>query len=316
MSAPHSCRKCDAEMPAENQFCTRCGTPTVFRPPVPEPAAAPGPRALFTDSRPRFEQIQTSPVSGNYRYSDSQYQQPSGVGVTPPASDSGMNGISLAHGEVVKRVYELGRVERVWGAVQGTLIITDIRVLYRAEAKNVLNSSSLNREIHLKDVRGIGLATRRGMSAAGLGVWLLGSFITFLVALFAGLLLAAASGYSYGYGGSSQSYTWLVLFLLIWLVFCITVLVLRRRASVVLLMIYASDVENSPISVSGAVGQSGGQNALALFAAPLILILQRLGVIEADAAADAADLNSVKAVYAEIGAVILDLQSRGSLGVE
>lgn len=225
-----------------------------------------------------------------------------------------MGGVDLAHGEVVKRVYELGRIQRSLGWVQGTLVVTDVRVLYRAEAVNRISRSTLNKEIHLKDVKGVGLAARRGMTAAGLGAWIVGSFISFFVALFIGSTLSSFSSIRSGYYSSGPSYGWLFFLLLIWAVLVITIFVLRRRASFVVLSVLSSDIEGSPIAVTGSVGKSGGHGFLALLAWPMILILQKMGIIDADAAADNADLDSIRAVYAELGAVILDLQSRGALG--
>ena len=233
--------------------------------------------------------------------------------MVPPVDDPGMNGIALAHGEVVKRIYELGRIQRMWGWVQGTLIVTDTRVLYRAEAHNKLNRSTLNKEIHLKDVRGVGLATRRGMSAAGLGAWLLGGFLSFFVVLFFSGALSMASTFN-SYGGDSGTSFWLFLLILLWAAACITIFIIRRKASVVVLSIFSSDSEASPISVTGVVGNSGGHGFLAMLAGPLILLLERLGIIEAGAAAESAEIDSVRQVYGELGAVILDLQSRGALG--
>ena len=224
-----------------------------------------------------------------------------------------MGGVALAHGEVVKRVYVLGRVQRSLGWVQGTLVVTDVRVLYRAEAVNRVSRSTLNKEIHLKDVKGVGLATRKGMSAAGLGVWLFGSFISFWLVLFVGGGLSVFSSLGSGYS-TGPSWGWLLFLLLIWAVVVGGIYYLRRKASLVVLSVFSSDIEASPIAVTGSVGKSGGHGFLALFASPLILLLERFGIIGAEAAADNADLDSMRAVYAELGAVIMDLQSRGALG--
>jgi len=310
MSSVSPCRTCGAPVAAENQFCTECGTPTTFRPP-----------SAVTDSLGQPPATSAAPPTSPYpRRSEPSFAAPSshtrpvsGIGITPSARDAGMDGISLAYGEVVKRVYQLGRIERLWGVVQGTLVVPDTRVLYHAEAKNKLNRSTLNREIHLKDIRGVGLATRKGMSAAGLGAWLLGSFLSFLLILSVGNILGVASQYS-SYGSAGGVNGWSVFLLLVWLVACIAIFLIRRRASVVVLAVFSHEGDSAPISVSGVVGQSGGQGFLAHFAGPLIILLERLGIIEAGAAAESADIESVRAVYAELGAVILDLQSRGTLG--
>jgi hypothetical protein len=311
MNSVSPCRTCGAPVAAENQFCTGCGTPTTFRPP-----------SAVTDSLGQPQATSAAPPTLSYaRRSEPSFAAPSprtrpvsGIGITPSAGDAGMNGISLAYGEVVKRVYELGRIERLWGVVQGTLVVTDTRVLYHAEAKNKLNRSTLNREIHLKDIRGVGLSTRKGMSAAGLGAWLLGSFLWFSLILAVSGFFDGVSQYSsYGSAGGGAN-GWGVFLFLFWLVACIAIFLLRRRASVVVLAVFSNEGDSAPISVSGVVGQSGGHGFLARFAGPLIMLLERLGIIEAGAAAESADIESVRAVYAELGAVILDLQSRGTLG--
>lgn len=313
MSSTRPCRKCGAQVPTENQFCTECGTPTSFRPPVDAQPALQHASAVHEPTLSDRPQV-TGAASWSAMDTGPTRPHPvSGIGVVPAAADAGMHGIVLAHGEVVKRVYELGRIERMWGWVQGTLIVTDTRVLYRAEAQNRLNRSTLNREIHLKDVRGVGLATRRGMSAAGLGAWLLGGFLSFVAVLLFGGGLSAALSPSY-YGASSGVSGWLVVLLLVWVAAVITVFVIRRRASVVVLSLFSNDIQGSPISVTGVVGSGGGHGFLAVFAGPLILLLERLGIIEAGAAAEAAEIESVRQVYGELGAVILDLQSRGTLG--
>lgn len=304
LSTTRPCRKCGSPVPEENAFCTACGAPTTFRPPVEAVQSKIGPA-------PRLS------AASNSTYPAQSVGVPprvSGIGAAP-ADSSGMGSVELAHGELVKRVYELGRVQRTLGWVQGTLVVTDTRILYRAEAVNRVSRSTVNTEIQLRDVKGVGLLARRGMSAAGLGAWMLGSFVSFFVVLSLGGGLSALSSLGSDYG-EGANYGWLLLFLLIWAIVVITIFVLRRRAAFVVLSVFSSDIDGSPIAVTGSVGKGGGHGILALLASPLILILQRLGVIDADAAADNADLDSIRAVYAELGAVILDLQTRGALGAD
>jgi hypothetical protein len=225
-----------------------------------------------------------------------------------------MGGVQLAHGEVVKRVYRLGRAQRAWGWVEGVLVVTDTRVLYRAEASNPLNKSTLNREIHLKDIRGVGLSTRRGLGAAACAAWLVGTFVGLLAALFFGGLLNAVT--SLGSATSGGSVGWTFLLLLLWLVLAVAILIARARASVVALAIFSAEGDSSPISVTGVVGTRGGDGFFAAIGMPLIILMQRMGILEAGAAAESADIDSVRSVYAELGAVILDLQSRGTLGAD
>lgn len=304
LSTTRPCRNCGSQVPEENAFCTACGAPTTFRPPVEAVQSPSGPAPRLAAASNATYPAQSVGVPSRV----------SGIGAAPTGS-SGMGGVELAHGELVKRVYELGRVQRTLGWVQGTLVVTDTRILYRAEAVNRVSRSTVNTEIQLRDVKGVGLLARRGMSAAGLGAWMLGSFVSFFVVLFlgGGLSVLSSLGSDYGEGAN---YGWLLLFFLIWAIVVITTFVLRRRAAFVVLSVFSSDIEGSPIAVTGSVGKGGGHGIFALLASPLILILQRLGVIDADAAADNADLDSIRAVYAELGAVILDLQTRGALGAD
>ena len=94
----------------------------------------------------------------------------------------------------------------------------------------------------------MGLTTRRGMSAAGLGAWLLGGFLSFFVVLFFSGALSMASSFN-SYGGDSGTSFWLFLLILLWAAACITIFIIRRKASVVVLSIFSSDIEGSPISV-------------------------------------------------------------------
>ena len=316
MSPTRECRHCGAVVPEENAFCTSCGASVTFRPPSQElptpPTATMSPARAQPVAQPRA--LGSGRIGSNGSGPSSGPTPVTGIGVTP-TDNVGMGGIGLAHGEVVKRVYELGRIQRVFGWVQGTLVVTDVRVLYRAEASNKLNRSTLNKEIHLNEVRGIGLATRRGMSAAGLGAWILGSLLTLGVVLFVGAGVSAASTDAFGNPSGSSS-GWTIVLLILWAALVITIFVLRRRASVVILTVFASDINSSPIEVTGVVGRNGTRGFLAFLASPLILLLERLGIIEAEAAAESADIDSIREVYAELGAVITDLQSRGSYGAD
>ena len=316
MSATRPCRNCRAQVPETSRFCTECGTPTSFRPPSVQDA-------------PIGQQQQGPPAGGPARptppswststnYGSTSRQQPvSGIGVVPPVDDPGMNGIALAHGEVVKRVYELGRIQRMWGWVQGTLVVADTRVLYRAEAVNKLNRSTLDREIHLKDVRGsvwrpARASARPASSGPGCSAHSSRSSSCLVHRWRPGLFASDRTPTGRRTGGAG----WRILYVVIWLAVSVSILILRRRASVVVLAVLSNDAESSPISVTGVVGKSGGHGFLARVASPLIVLLEWLGIIEAGAAAESADIGSVRQVYAELGAVILDLQSRGTLGAD
>jgi hypothetical protein len=214
------------------------------------------------------------------------------------------------------RIHEIGRIQRGSGWLEGTLVITDVRILFHARAKNFLNQSTVNREIYLADVRGVGLTVRKGMHPLALVALILGTLIGLMVASSVGAVISLGAALS-SFGSSRSTSSPLSLAPLI---LSMIVLVLaagwgyqRSKATAVGLDIFSHDVGASPISFSGQVGRSFGLGAMILgvLGAPLLIVLEWLGVYDASDAALAADLERTRALYNEIGALILDLQRVG-----
>ena len=84
-------------MPDENKFCTECGTPTAFRPPVAEPApvAPHAPRPAAAPASPVRTPAQSWSSSRQYGPT-SERQRVSGIGVVPSVEEGGLAGIQLA----------------------------------------------------------------------------------------------------------------------------------------------------------------------------------------------------------------------------
>ncbi len=341
-----ACGQCGVQLAPTDRFCTTCGRPVALPDPPPQtPAPWEGNSADSVVAPPPWatKAPQTAPVGPTTTGGGAGFAAgPGTTSAVPPtrAVESGSGGVPgpvftggaqvtvaedgprdfdpaslvLAHGEVVKRVHEVGRLRRAAGWLQGTIVVTDARIIYRAKAKNFLNSSTINREIQLADVNGVALSIHKGITPHGLVGWLVGSLIGFFVV--SSIVGAATMVNSFGYGSRGGVPWWGVLLYLLFFVVVIWMAVVRFRATSVVLVIYSRNVEASPIALSGQVGSFGGLGniLLAFLGAPLLAALEFLGVYDAAEAADAADLEATQALYEDLGALILDLQSRGVLG--
>lgn len=301
-----TCSLCGAQMAPTDRFCTTCGGVGGIY----QPAGVAGP----SYSPPITS---TAPLSTPTAAPSAQTP---GIDFTPtnapaPALTDPQR-VMLAHGEEVKRIHEIGRIQRGSGWLEGTLVITDVRILFHARAKNFLNQSTVNREIYLADVRGVGLTVRKGMHPLALVALILGTLIGLMVASSVGAVISLGAALS-SFGSSRSTSSPLSLAPLI---LSMIVLVLaagwgyqRSKATAVGLDIFSHDVDASPISFSGQVGRSFGLGAMILgvLGAPLLIVLEWLGVYDASDAALAADLERTRALYNEIGALILDLQRVG-----
>ena len=308
-----NCPKCGMAVPSQNRFCTSCGNPVADAPSV---VAAPPAGSAGTSRFANQTEAQSVPSPAAPAATTASPKSPydiSGAIVSSRPQPFDPATLHLAHGEVIKRVHEVGRLERGSGWVEGTLVLTDSRILYRARAKNFLNESTINREIQLADVNGLALSIRRGMSPAGLVSLVLGTMIALVVIPLIGGIFSIFS--SFGSGRSSSGGGLVVFLALLVIAVAIYIGFQRAKAVQVGLVIFAKDVGSSPISFSGSVGDAGGIGMiLALLGMPLAVLLRVFGVFDASEAADAADVEATRALYEELGALILDLQSRGVLG--
>lgn len=310
-----TCSGCGSPMLQTDRFCTSCG-----RPAAAQTAAADTHGAMSPQTPANSWMTPRSAFSGDsfsYAGAPVAAAPTQGNQHTPPGQATT---VSLAHGEVIKRVHEVGRIQRGSGWLEGTLVITDARILYHARAKNFLNESTINREIQLADVRGIALSIRKGMSPMGLVSLIIMAIIGWMVITFVGGLLTLGSAISsFGMRSSSSPFDWfapvaltMMLGVIVWMGF------MRARATEVILVIYSKDIDASPISFSGQVGNSTGAVGflLGLLASPLVTVLEWFGVFDAADAAQAADLERTRSLYHDLGALILDLQKREVLGAD
>lgn len=302
-----SCPQCSRPVDVAARFCTGCGSslsPSTGTTPAAGPSSLPVPSSAAISTAwqptgsaqgPTFAPASSVPTQPTLTISTSSTFDPSSI--------------RLAHGEVIKRTYPVGRSHRPLGWIEGQLVVTDARILYRAHAKSLLGASTNCREIQIADVRGLGLVTRKGMSPL--------SFLT----LTAGFLIWSAI--IYWLNNTASMYTgggvhwWAALLFLLVIVLTAAFAALRLRATEVVLVVYARDVSASPIALSGALGnQSHGLLAMlmAMISGPPLRLMEWLGIMDAADASDSADLDETQTLYDEFGALILDLQNRGVMG--
>lgn len=230
--------------------------------------------------------------------------------------------ITLAHGEVIKRVFEITRVHRPFGWLYGHLVVTDSRVIYRARSKNWLNQSMNNLEIQVADVSGITLAARRGITLLNVFTIAFGTMIalTIVGGFQAVSTLFRTASTLYGRTADTPDTSgWSVFLSLLILLVAVMFFIVRAKSAEVVLVIAARDVTASPIAFSGSVGRGGFglyRAFVNFLVSPLLAFGWALGIRDAFDVSDAAMIPATERLYEEFGALILDLQSRGVLGDE
>jgi len=213
---------------------------------------------------------------------------------SPDNSEDTPVALRLAQGEVKKRDVTLTSAKGPFGRVSSRIVITDARVIYLAEAKNKLGSSRHASEIQLNDVGAITHYVNRGLS----GFALVAVPLLVLIGLIALLVNPALS---------------LFLFLVAAIVF-----VIGRKAKTVTFDISSRSQGGVAISMahqSGGPIRSAIVGVFSIFFAPIVrVIFPRLGIMDALSAPSVDSTDEAGELFLEIGAVVLDLQSRGSLG--
>jgi len=223
-------------------------------------------------------------------------------------------GVRLAPGEVLKRVFPVARVQKAAGSIEGQLAVTDSRILYRAKARNWLGESTNYREVQVSDVSGLAMVARRGLTPLSLLTLVLGLILGWIAIGFYTMVRAASNPF----GAADSSGGSFLLYLLL-IAVTIAIGVVRYKSTEVVLVVFARSIEASPIALSGSVGrQQAGFLAMttAALGGPLFALARALGFFDASDASDSVEPASAEAIYDELGALILDLQSRGVMGGE
>ncbi len=192
------------------------------------------------------------------------------------AKTSTTHGVRLAEGECIVKEYQATRLK--WPKADGYLVVTNRRLIFVGEGHALAGRSVLLREVQLPDVSGVSSYYGKGLSI--------------------GLLILAAMSFLFILGLAVQVNAGL-LGLLVFPALLVWWLV-ARQGKAIMLVIHSRAMDESPIALAG----TPGWGMFAMFGK------HASRSIVARPGPDAEQL-----IY-EIGAVILDLQTRGNLAVE
>ncbi len=274
-----TCAQCESTISPTEGFCGNCGAA------VAEP---PGTTARFSaptaGTAPAWG---TAAQTGDVPYESAPYA--SADSVAPGSVPVPFN---LAHGEVMKSIFPLIRLRRPLGSTHGSLYVTDSRVVYRAEAKNIVNRSLVSYEVQISDITGFLFSQQLGVSPVA-------ALVAALIGL--GLLIAHQ----------------LLLLILFALLVGLWVYVSFRSSDLAFTILERNVASKDGLSL-GKVSAAGRGNLFnsmwRLMTWPLVNLLSLFGFLDAQDAYAKASASESRQMFDAIGGLILDLQSRGALG--
>ena len=201
-------------------------------------------------------------------------------------ASSATHGVRLAEGECVVKEYWATTGRTWWSKVDGYLVVTNRRLLFVGEGNTKVGRSILIREVHLPDVSGVSSYYGKGLCITCLIIAAILGFV--IIPQLASFLFVVARIHS-GY----------ILLLLLPLIILSVWLVWKAIRKTISLIIHSRSGDESPVALVAAQSKrfpfAGAHAAQAVVAGP---------------GPDA------ELLVSEIGALILDLQTRGNLAVE
>jgi hypothetical protein len=280
---PMKCTKCGQQVDQADAFCGHCGTAAA--PAAGKPAVNPGGGIVLERSPVANGPADSRPLA--------EFRQ-----VAPPSADSAPRPMfRLAQDESVLKTYETvqlrtGLFKRKRG--QGTLYVTDSRVVFYAwvNPRGTQRASWLLQQTKLEDISGLSVHVSRRVSAA-----LLALAVLFGLATIGTLILIPLA----------------ILFLILTV---ITVIILIRDAAkrgAIGMAIHSRESGYSPIEFGNGGRVRFIDRVGRFFLLPILIFFPNysaLDVMYGDPAEDAAQL------VHEVGALIIDLQTRGSMAYE
>jgi hypothetical protein len=269
------CHVCHRQVPPGDAFCEGCGAQLSGAAGMSEGAS---PQNHPTMVVPPFEAMPETPLQPALS------RAVAVAGATLPGTP-----LIIGDGETLWRQYEVSQL-RTRERGQGTLFVTDARVVFyaRAEGRGTQRGSALVQQTKIGDITGVSAFVSHRVSLG----WLITTAILGLITL------SSLAGGRWGY---------FVVFGLL-LAVAITMLVrgAAKRGSVGV-MIHGASTQQSPIAF-GQFGESHG--TIYRLLSPLLALL---GVYTAFDVLVGFPGRDAEQVIAELGALIFDLQSRGSL---
>lgn len=199
--------------------------------------------------------------------------------------------VRLGDGEVLWKQYRAVQLRGHSGG-EGTLYVTDSRVVFyaRARGRGTQRESALVQQTKLEDITGLAAYVSHRISLG----WLVASVVAGLIALAAVL---------------AHQPVWVFIWLIIFAV-CLAALFgsgARRGSAGVI--IHARSTMASPIGF-GHFGTQRSSSVFRLFWLPFLLLFRAYTAFDVTLGAPGEDSNLV---IAELGALIMDLQTRGNL---
>ena len=199
--------------------------------------------------------------------------------------------VRLGDGEVLWKQYRAVQLRGHSGG-EGTLYVTDSRVVFyaRARGRGTQRESALVQQTKLEDISGLAAYVSHRLSLG----WLIATVFSGLIALVAVL---------------AHQPLWIVVWLVIFALCLVALLGNGAKRGSAGVIIHARATMASPIGF-GHFGTQRGPSVLRLFWMPFLLLFRAYTAFDVTLGAPGEDSNKV---IAELGALVMDLQTRGTL---
>jgi hypothetical protein len=285
-----NCKNCGEVVPATGRFCDACGTPVEASEAAGQPSAAGPPVAEAPWPSGRVSWPSASVLANPAE------PAVAGVAATAAASRLPDSPIVMADGENVLKSYKAVRL-RSTKRGEGTLYVTDARIVFyaRAQGRGAQRASAIVQQTRLEDITGLSAFVSRRVSpvilllATLFGLATLGSLIARdWTGVIVALLLTALCVAAYSAGWAE-----------------------RGRAGVT---INSSATQVSPITFGTfTTYRNPVEVLLSALLSPLGILLRAHSAFDVLVGRPGADSDQL---ISELGALILDLQTRGMLSAE
>jgi len=303
-----NCYNCGAITELSQKFCETCGARVTSEPrgahvmddDKPPPSSA-GASAHFTGSENRSAAENRAAWESRLGPSAQGGPDPAGLAANgraaaPPPMTLRGSPIRLGDGEQVIREYRAVQL-RTQSRGEGTLYVTDARIVFfaRAAGRGTQRASSLVQQTRLEDVSGLQAFVTRKTSilliffTVMVSLIALGSLFSHVWAAFIVFFFLAGSGFTAIFGGAAQ----------------------RGRAGV---KIHSREQAVSAIGFGHFENQRNGLEVLLSFLIyPVLVFVRAQTAFDVTVGRPGQDSDRL---ISELGALILDLQTRGQLAAE
>lgn len=226
----------------------------------------------------------------------------------------------LLKDEKVLGTFPITRQKRPLGRLASFLFVTDSRVIYAAEAKNIASSSTHLREYQVQHINGIEVSRHRGLDALGLAT-AIGAVLNVIGMIILAVTVSGTGSGSYSpFSYSSNPFAWagpLFGFLAVGsAIVGVIAVAMQMKSSGEINVVGPRDPQN----LARSTDLPKLFTIILLFlifgifigiALIIWVILRELGDFKATDASLYADTHNLDNISYEVGALILDVQARG-----